>query len=393
MKKILLIISIFFITLFFNLNVYAKYVIEEKYEVINIKKADSDKPYINNRNYDVDYENFNTDVTINYIDNLKIKYAKYWFNENEKVFEGDGIDFESGTTFNKSGFYKVEVSDMYNNKTIYIFIIDKEVNLAKIESDNLSDSGANIKITANDFVSGIKKIDLYINNSIYKTFLYEEKFLKEKIEEIYVNIDNLPFYEEAYILVTDFYGNTLKSNIIIPNKSRIYDLQDFVKFRDVVNSGIDSFKNQGIYLLNPIDLSSICSSSNGNWIPIGTSKGVFSGIFEGNNYQISNLYINSSSSYLGLFKTVNGVIQNLRLSGNILNAGGNSGGFAGALNSGAEIKNCRNYVKVNGKADSTGGIAGIIHNLAKVSYCINYSNITGLNFTGGIVRIQSRRCN
>ena len=132
---------------------------------------------------------------------------------------------------------------------------------------------------------------------------------------------------------------------------------------------------------------------SGNWIPIGTSKGVFSGIFEGNNYQISNLYINSSSSYLGLFKTVNGIIQNLRLSGNILNAGGNSGGFAGALNSGAEIKNCRNYVKVNGKADSTGGIAGIIHNLAKVSYCINYSNITGLNFTGGIVRIQSRRCN
>ena len=269
MKKILLIISIFFITLFFNLNVYAKYVIEEKYEVINIKNADSDKPYINNRNYDVDYENFNTDVTINYIDNLKIKYAKYWFNENEEVFEGDGIDFESGTTFNKSGFYKVEVSDMYNNKTIYIFIIDKEVNLAKIESDNLSDSGANIKITANDFVSGIKKIDLYINNSIYKTFLYEEKFLKEKTEEIYVNIDNLPFYEEAYILVTDFYGNTLKSNIIMPNKSRIYDLQDFVKFRDVVNSGIDSFKNQGIYLLNPIDLSSICSSSKrklgSNW--------------------------------------------------------------------------------------------------------------------------------
>ena len=269
LKKILLIISIFFIALFFDLNVYAKYVIEEKYEVINIKNADSDKPYINNRNYDVDYENFNTDVTVNYIDNLKIKYAKYWFNENEKVFEDDGIDFESGTTFNKSGFYKVEVSDMYNNKTIYIFIIDKEVNLAKIESDNLGDSGANIKITANDFVSGIKKIDLYINNSIYKTFLYEEKFLKEKIEEIYVNIDNLPFYEGAYILVTDFYGNTLKSNIIIPNKSRIYDLQDFVKFRDVVNSGENSFKNQGIYLLNHIDLSSICSSSKrklgSNW--------------------------------------------------------------------------------------------------------------------------------
>ena len=166
MKKILLIISIFFIALFFNLDVYAKYIIEEKYEVINIKKADSDKPYINNRNYDVDYENFNNDVTINYTDNLKIKYAKYWFNESKKDFEGEGIDFESGTTFKKSGFYKVEVSDMYDNKTIYIFIIDKEVNLAKIESNNLSDKGANIKITANDFVSGVKKIDLYINNNI-----------------------------------------------------------------------------------------------------------------------------------------------------------------------------------------------------------------------------------
>lgn len=312
-------------------NVYAKYVLNQKYEVINIKKADVDKPYINNRNYEIDYESFKTDVTINYFDNLKIKYAKYWFNEKEKSFDGEGIDFNSGKIFNESGFYKIEASDMYENKTTYFFVIDKEVNSASIESQNITDNGGTLIIKAEDFVSGIQKIELYINNSLYKTYTYSEEFIKNKTEDIYVDIDNLPFYEEAYILVTDYYGNTLESNKIIPNKNRIYDLQDLVKFRTIINTGVTNFSGQGIYLLNDINLSSVCSNSKGSWTPIGASGREFSGVFEGNNHTISNLYINSSSSYLGLFRTVSGTIQNLNLNGTIANAGRNSGAFVGSL--------------------------------------------------------------
>lgn len=312
-------------------NVYAKYVLNQKYEVINIKKADIDKPYINDRNYDIDYESFNSDVTIHYFDNLKIKNAKYWFNEKEKAFDGEGIDFNSGTSFSKSGFYKIEVSDMYENKTIYFFVIDKEVNFADLQIENLSDNGGTLIINAEDFVSGIQKIELYINNSLYKTYTYNEEFIKNKTEEIYVDIDNLPFYEEAYILVTDCYGNTLESSKMIPNKNRIYDLQDLVKFRTVINTGVTNFSGQGIYLLNDINLSSKCSNSKGSWTSIGTNGRNFSGVFEGNNHIISNLYINSNLAYSGLFRTVSGTIQNLNLNGTIENAGENSGAFTGSL--------------------------------------------------------------
>lgn len=331
MKKILVFLITIFIAFLVTPNVYAKYVLNQKYEVINIKKADTDKPYINNRNYDIDYESFNSDVTINYFDNLKIKYAKYWFNEKEKAFNGDGIEFNSGTSFSKSGFYKIEVSDMYENKTTYYFVIDKEVNYADLEIQNLNDNGGSLIINAEDFVSGIQKIELYINNSVYKSYAYNEEFIKNKTEEIYVDIDNLPFYEEAYIRVTDCYGNTLESSKIIPNKNRIYDLQDLVKFKTVINTGVTNFSGQGIYLLNDINLSNVCSISKGSWTPIGTNGRNFSGVFEGNNHTISNLYIDSSTSYSGLFRTVSGTIQNLNINGTIANAGGNSGAFVGSL--------------------------------------------------------------
>lgn len=112
--------------IFFNLSSYAKYSIESKIDMLSIKKADDEKPFINGRNYDVDYEKFNTDVTINYNDNIGIKYARYWFNPENKVFEETGgREFINNLTFQMNGWYKIEASDLYDNKTVYCFIIDK----------------------------------------------------------------------------------------------------------------------------------------------------------------------------------------------------------------------------------------------------------------------------
>ena len=62
-KIIFISVILIFISLFYAINVEAKYVIEQSYEIINIKKADTELPYINERNYNVDYEIFNDDVT------------------------------------------------------------------------------------------------------------------------------------------------------------------------------------------------------------------------------------------------------------------------------------------------------------------------------------------
>ena len=36
----------------------------------------------------------NTDTTIHYDDNIKVETAKYWYNEDETEFHGEGNDFE-----------------------------------------------------------------------------------------------------------------------------------------------------------------------------------------------------------------------------------------------------------------------------------------------------------
>ena len=316
-KIIYIIIFLTIISLAFSLNVESKYVIEENYEIINIKNVDSESPYINEKNYDVNGDLFDDDVVVNYRDNLKVKYAKYWYNSNSNNFEGEGTEFDSGTTFSLEGAYKVEVSDMYSNITTYIFYIDKEFNSIELSCTNITDEGGTLKIEATDVVTGVQKIELYINEELYKSYSYDELFVNSQTEELFINIDDLPFYEEAYVVATDFYGNSKISGKIIPNKNRIYDLQDLIKFQTVVNSEIDSFSDETVYLLNSLDLSSICSETLGNWETINEN---FLGTFDGENYTISNLYINTTTSYSGFFSILCGTVQNLNLSGKIISS-------------------------------------------------------------------------
>ena len=75
-------------------------------------------------------------------------------------------------------------------------------------------------------------------------------------------------------------------------------------FRDLVNSGNDAgFSIAAFKLSSDIDLDSK------EWTPIGTNEHPFSGVFDGNGHTISNLVINSSGSYNGLFGKVVGVTE------------------------------------------------------------------------------------
>ena len=86
MKNIIFLIILFVIFLVPTKS-FAKYVItSESVEILKINKADNIKPEINGRNKDVEGEIFQTDVTVNFSDNIGIKSAKYWYNSNEKVF-------------------------------------------------------------------------------------------------------------------------------------------------------------------------------------------------------------------------------------------------------------------------------------------------------------------
>lgn len=376
MKKVfwLVIILIFFM----QIKCEAKYVIASEMEIIRINNADNITPYINNRNYNVENEEFSTDVTINYKDNTKIKYARYWFNSKENKFDNNYLDFETATTFKDSGWYKIEVSDLYNNITIYKFSIDKEVNELNVILSNNNENGSIFEISAKDEISGIKQLNVYINNKLYKNYTYQEKFKKEILETLEIPIYDIPFFEEIYITVEDFYGNSKTSEKFIINKSRIYNIQDLLKFRDLINSGND-FSGMKVFQMADLDLSKVCSEELGSWTPIGKYK-EFKGFYEGQWFNIFNLYIDNDEDNQGFFGINSGTIKRIKVYGTIKSNGNKIGGI-NAWNKGI-VERCYNYVNISGNGNYIGGISGYSNGWDNA--CSNYAKISGNDYIGGI---------
>ena len=264
--------------------------------------------------------------------------------------------------------------------SLYIEQPDKIFDEIEVSAPEVNDLQGVFTITAKDEISGIAKIELYINDKLYKTFNYEDE-PKEKREIFEVNVKDIPFYESCYVKGTDFKGNTKESEKIIPNTSRINDLTDLLKFRKLQNSQMVSFENRDLYLLNDISLLSE------NWEPIGSENVPFSGRFHGKNHTISNLQITSTCDFQGLFGMNKGEISDLSINGKISSGNElkNIGGIAGASDN--FIKNCKSNVEITGYSDRVGGIVGVCSGY--VGYCMNYGDISGRESVGGICGFSS----
>ncbi|MDR0407964.1 MAG: hypothetical protein LBH45_03490, partial [Campylobacteraceae bacterium] len=151
------------------------------------------------------------------------------------------------------------------------------------------------------------------------------------------------------------------------------------------------------------------------WEPIGAFIRQFSGIFNGNNHTITNLWINRpSDNYVGLFGVVeNAQIKNLGVEiaeGKEVNGGDCIGGIAGASVSstitnsystgningnyyyvggivgyiyGGSITNSYSTGNVNGNSENVGGIAGYIDN-GIITNSYSTGNVNGSYYVGGI---------
>lgn len=135
----------------------------------------------------------------------------------------------------------------------------------------------------------------------------------------------------------------------------------------IVNTGVDSFEGKTVALGSSVSLEHL------NWTPIGTSANQFKGTFNGNGKTISNLYVESTSGFAGLFGYVNGSanISSLRLRNVLVNSIGytgaensNAGYYAGALagysNGAVTISDVTvtGEVKIFAEALNAGGIIG-----------------------------------
>ncbi|MEE3340422.1 MAG: hypothetical protein VZR14_06810, partial [Hallerella sp.] len=101
----------------------------------------------------------------------------------------------------------------------------------------------------------------------------------------------------------------------------------------------------------------IADSSNLEmWTPIGNSKVVFTGYFDGDGHTVSGMFINTTSTHNGLFGSNAGTIENVTVTNSWVKGGDYTAGVIGY--SDGTISNVANEASVVGVGKCTGGVVG-----------------------------------
>jgi len=123
------------------------------------------------------------------------------------------------------------------------------------------------------------------------------------------------------------------------------------------------------------------------WSPIGNSTyNFFTGVYNGQSFTISNLYINRDVDYIGLFGNVEGSNAKL-ININIIDADINGGTYVGALAGRAywtSIDNCHSTGNVDGFSH-VGGLVGSFIWTEKMIGCTSSADVQGLTRAGGLI--------
>ena len=122
-----------------------------------------------------------------------------------------------------------------------------------------------------------------------------------------------------------------------------------------------------------------------SWVPIGNNNNKYQGTFDGNNKTITNLYINASQNYMGLFGcTYEGTIKNLTFEyANVTKTNNYAGVLVGKAFGGSTLQNIKisNTCQIKG-GNYTGGIAGELDGNAY--NCVNCATVQGIQNIGGL---------
>ena len=165
-------------------------------------------------------------------------------------------------------------------------------------------------------------------------------------------------------------------------------------FRDEVNRGKYSICAKIADNVEVIDMSTVCHAEDKSqnlieksWEPIGKNDYGYQyrGTFDGNNKTITNLYINASQNYMGLFGcTYEGTIKNLTFEyANVTKTNNYAGVLVGKAFGGSTLQNIKisNTCQIKG-GNYTGGIAGELDGNAY--NCVNCATVQGIQNIGGL---------
>ena len=253
----------------------------------------------------------------------------------------------------------------------YLETVDFDISTGNFEPEfSLSPSIANVTISCD------KEIELIDNKVKFPTYGDYKLEITGSVGE----------YSSSIEITVNAY-NLLKLNGMgtINDPWQVKTVSDLELIKETIEEEKLNLKDKYFKQMNDLNLEGL------NWTPIGTIGLPFEGIYDGNNYSINNLSINTSESFQGFFGFVTGIVSNLTVEGDILVTTENlpyshslAGGIAGAMNNGAKIINCTNYVNITADS-SAGGIVGEIQETdfylygevySEVINCKNYGKIT-----------------
>ena len=177
--------------------------------------------------------------------------------------------------------------------------------------------------------------------------------------------------------------------------------EELAWFRDQVNGGNNYICAKISDDVKVIDMSTVCHAADKSqnleelsWVPIGNSNKQYAGTFDGNGKTITNLYINASQNYMGLFGyTYKGTIKNLTFENtNVTNTGYYTGILVGEAD-GSTFQNIKisKTCQMKGGRDYTGGIAGS-HD-GNAYNCVNYASVQGTIDVGGLFGMYDKEGN
>ena len=181
----------------------------------------------------------------------------------------------------------------------------------------------------------------------------------------------------------------------LSSEYHINNTSDLIQFSKVVNRGT-GYKGTTVFLDADIDFSSGFSEQ---FEPIGKSINYFQGTFDGQGHTISNLAINSSSQYAGLFGySKRATIRNVVLDSScsvVSSYNGTSPAYVGGivgLCSGCTIENIVSMASVAfiGSTNRNlfiGGVAGYLYYSETVRNCANYGSVTHSGTVSSYARI------
>jgi uncharacterized repeat protein (TIGR02543 family) len=189
-----------------------------------------------------------------------------------------------------------------------------------------------------------------------------------------INANNLPILKNVGGIQDHFVSN---GNGTKDNPFAVYDTDTLRK----VGSGIDGWGLNSHYRQAQDITLSLPAQGQSNWTAIGASASQFTGSFDGNGFTLTNLTINKTTAYQGIFGYIGtgSVVENIGLINCNIIGGNYTGGIAGYTN--GTIQNCYVSGSVSGSI-YTGGVAG--YNNSALQNCYTTSSVSGSSNVGGV---------